>query len=145
MGNLGQLLIKSGAGPKKINLDVLLPETAGTYWERDEKFDTALDITFPRAGLDALCRVMEQWIEHMQGVEVSIQPVQKINDDHWSWHIGLDSEATGLLNDLYEGNSIADGRMSNLLSLFRLDFVNPSLMRASIAGRPVYLLSLIHI
>ena len=75
----------------------------------------------------------------MRGVEVSIQPIKKINDDRWVWHIGLDKDATQLLNDLYQDKAIKEERLSNLLSLFRLEFKNPSLMHSSIAGRPIYL------
>ena len=55
------------------------------------------------------------------------------------WHLGLDAEATRLLNDLYNGADVDDAQSERLLSLFRLEFEDPSLMRADIAGRPVYM------
>ena len=70
---------------------------------------------------------------------MNIQPVQEINDEHWVWHVGLDAESTALLNDLYKGENVEEGRLKNLLSLFRLDFKDPSLMKADIAGSPIYL------
>ena len=139
LGSLGELLLRTGNQPKKIELDVLHPETPEIYWERDDKFDMALDITFGRAGAVALSRVMEGWIKHMLGVDVVIQPVQKISDERWTWHIGLDVESTSLLNDLYEDNSVTDERMEDLLSLFCLEFTNPTLVDPRISGRPVYL------
>ncbi len=139
-GSIGELLEDGGVKTKKVELDVLLQDTAAErYWPQNEKFDTVLDITFARLGLDALCRVLELWVEHLIGPEVSIQPVQEISDDRWVWHVGLDIEATALLNDLYEGREVEQNRLENLLSLFRLEFKNPSLMRGDIAGRPVYL------
>ena len=40
---------------------------------------------------------------------------------------------------VYEAKDIDGARLENLLSLFRLEFKDPSLMKAEIAGRPVYL------
>ena len=57
----------------------------------------------------------------------------------WRWHVGLDTDSSALLNDLYENSAIAPERMQRLISLFRLDFANPAQMRADVAGRPVYL------
>jgi len=139
MGSLGQLVSESGIKPKQVDLDVLQPETADIYWDRNERFDTVLDLTFARPGLDALARVLEAWIAHFIEAKVNIQPVQKIDDERWVWHVGLDSDASSLLNDLYEGNEVADDRMQRVLSLFRLEFEDASLMRSDIAGRPVYL------
>jgi hypothetical protein len=98
-----------------------------------------LDLSFARPGLDALCRVLEAWIAHFFQTTVRIQPVQKITDERWVWHIGLDAEATLLLNDLYNGVEVGEDRLNRLLSLFRLDFEDSRDMRADIAGRPVYL------
>jgi len=139
-GSLGTLLNEAGTQPKQVELDVLLEETAADmYWPRNEKFDTVLDLTFARPGLDALCRVLEGWVAHFLEADVSIQPVQQISDERWVWHVGLDAEATALLNDLYEAREIEDERLERLLSLFRLEFRDPSLMRADVAGRPIYL------
>lgn len=139
MGSLGQLVSESGIKPKQVDLDVLQPETAELYWDRNERFDTVLDLTFQRPGLEALCRVLEAWIAHFIEAKVNIQPVQKIDDERWVWHVGLDSESSSLLNDLYEDNEVAEDRMQRMLSLFRLEFEDASLMRSDIAGRPVYL------
>jgi hypothetical protein len=65
--------------------------------------------------------------------------VQQIADERWVWHVGLDRDSSVLLNDLYEGTDVEPERMERVLSLFRLEFEDPSLMRAEIAGRPVYL------
>ena len=55
------------------------------------------------------------------------------------WHVGLDAEASALLNDLYNRVDVDDARMGRLLCLFELTFANPGDMRPPIAGRPVYL------
>ena len=139
-GTMGKLLVEGGVKPRQVELDVLMEDTAAErYWPENEKFDTVLDLTFGRPGLDALCRVLELWVHHLLQAEVSIQPVEQINDKRWVWHVGLDVEATALLNDLYEAKDIDEARLESLLSLFRLEFRDQSLMKASIAGRPVYL------
>jgi len=139
MGDLGRLIVEGGAPVRQIELDVLQAETAALYWGRNERFDTVLDLTFARPGLDALCRVLEAWIAHFLGARVRIQPVQKIADERWVWHVGLDAESSGILNDLYNGAEVGEERLERLLALFRLEFEDPRQMRAAIAGRPVYL------
>ena len=139
MGSLGKLVVESGVEAKQVNLDVLQPGGADIYWERNERFDTVLDLTFARPGVDALCRVLEAWVQHFLEAKVSIQPVQKITDEHWVWHVGLDKESSVLLNDLYEANDVSDERMERMLSLFRLEFEDARLMRSDVAGRPVYM------
>ena len=138
-GDLGRLLVEGGTAPRGAELDVLNDDNAATYWQRDERHDTVIDLTFARPGLDALCHVLEAWVAHFLEARVRIQPVQRISDEHWAWHLGLDVEATRLLNDLYDDVEVDDARSERLLSLFRLEFDDPSLMRADVAGRPVYM------
>ena len=138
-GDLGRMLVEGNAALKSIELDVLAEENAALYWDRSDRFDTVLDVTFPRPGLDALCRAMERWIAHFLGLETRIHPVQSIRDEKWRWHVGLDSAATGILNDLYNGQDVGEDRLSKLLSLFRLEIKDQSLVLDDVAGKPVYL------
>ena len=138
-GSLGRLLVQAEAKPASIDLDVLDESNAETYWARSDRFDTVLDLGFTRPGLDGFCRVLEAWIRHLRGVDVSIQPVQQISDERWSWHIGLDAESNLFLNDLYGGTEIDEARRARLLSLFRLDFADTADMLERVRGRPVYL------
>ena len=78
-------------------------------------------------------------MQQLLGLEVHIEPVDRIDDAQWRWHIGLDVEASALLNDLYEGRAVDDERRHRLISLFKLTFKNPAEMRRDVAGRPVYL------
>jgi len=137
--SLTRLLSDGEAAATPVELDVLSAENAEAYWSRSDHFDTVLDMRFAGAGLDALCRVMESWVGHMLGVDVAIQPVQQITDERWVWHIGLDTEATAILNELYEGREVAEDRLSRLISLFRMEVKDPSLVNADVAGRPIYL------
>jgi hypothetical protein len=69
-------------------------------------------------------------------VAVTIRPQSEIDDRRWVWHVGLDAEASALLNDLYNRAEVDDDRMRLLLCLFELTFANPGDMRPQIAGRP---------
>jgi hypothetical protein len=133
------LLIESEAMPKSVELDVLEEHTAAIYWARSDRFDTVLEVSFARPGLDALCRVLEAWILHFCGAAVGIQPVPRIDDERWVWHIGLDAEASRFLNDLYQGAVIDEARHARLLALFRLEFRDPADMLERVRDRPVYL------
>jgi Family of unknown function (DUF6352) len=133
--------LRSGPGKasREIELDVLTRDSAPGYWARSDLYDMVLEIGFTRPGLDALCRVMEAWIAHMLGARVAIHPVQSIRDERWSWHVGLDAEASRLLNDLYEGREVEEERIGRLISLFRLEFADASAVLERVRGRPIYL------
>lgn len=139
MGSLGQLLVESNTPARTVELDVLTEANAASYWGRDERHDTVLDLTFGRAGLDALARDLEAWVAHFLGVSVTVHPVARISDDRWVWHVGLDAQASAIMNDLYNGIEVPDDRLAQVLALFRMEFADPQVMRPDIAGRPVYL------
>ena len=139
MGSLGQLLVEVQAPIRAVELDVLSEANAGDYLGRSDRFDTVLDVSFTRPGLDALCRVLEAWVRHFLTIEVGVQPLQSVRDQHWRWHVGLDAEATTLLNALYAGEEIEEERQVRLLSLFRLEIRDSELVRPDVRGRPVYL------
>jgi hypothetical protein len=131
--------LAAAAEPVRIELEVLGEGNAATYWARCDRFDMVIDMSFARPGLDALCRVLEDWVAHFLGVAVTVAPVQSISDQRWAWHVGLDSQASAILNDLYDGREVDESRLRRILSLFRLDFREPSVMLARVAGRPVYM------
>ena len=139
LGTLGALLVESNTPTRMVELDVLSERNAASYWSRDERYDTVLDLTFGRPGLDALARNLEAWVAHFLEVRVSIQPVAQIRDERWVWHVGLDAQANAIMNDLYEGKEVDETRLARILALFRLEFADPQVMRADLAGRPVYL------
>ena len=139
LGDMGRLLVEGGAPVRGVTLDVMTPDNAADYWGRSNAYDMVFDLTFARAGVDALARLLEGWVARLLDAEVRIQPVQKIRDERWVWHVGLDVDSNAILNDLYRGQDVDEDRLARLLSLFRLDFVNPGIMRGDLAGRPVYL------
>lgn len=138
-GSLGRLIVEAKGELATTNLVVLDRQNAATYWERESRHDTVVSFTYGRPALDAFCRVMEAWIAHFAGVEVEIAPIRAIEEPRWAWHIGLDAESSAILNALWKGETVEQGRMRRVLALFRLQFANPAEMRPDIAGRAVYL------
>lgn len=138
-GSLGELLRQQKTQLRSVDLDVIDRENADIYWTRDERFDTAVSLNRGRPGLDALCRILERWVLHFHGAAVTIKPQREIDDKRWVWHVGLDAEASSLLNDLYNEVDVDEMRLGRLLCLFQLDFVDPNDMREQLRGRPVYL------
>jgi hypothetical protein len=138
-GSLGRLIVEARGEMATANLDVLDRSNAALYWERDSRHDTVISLTYGRAALEALCRVMESWIFHFVSIRTRIKPVKKIEETRWAWHIGLDAESTAILNALWKGEQVDAGRMRRILALFSLEFADTAAMRADIAGRPVYL------
>ncbi|WP_372827714.1 DUF6352 family protein [Polaromonas sp.] len=155
LGDFGRFLAEAKAPLRSVDMQVLTDSNAPDYWPTSDRHNFLLDLTHEvsndlshglvltmtraRSGLKALARVLEKWVQHFLGVAVRIRPLQQVDDEAWRWHVGLDVEATTLLNDLYEGREVAPERMQRLVSMFRLDFANPQEMRADVAGKPVYL------
>src|SRR3954468_7911194 len=138
-GSVGRLIVEASGTLGKVDLDVLDRANAALYWERESRHDTVISLTYGRAALDALAQVIAQWIGHFVAVEVRVKPVRRIDEPRWAWHIGLDAEATAILNDLWAGTEVEHGRMQRILALFALEFAEPGSMRQDIAGRTVYL------
>ena len=63
-------MVEALAGGGAAELDVLREEDAAGYFARSDRFDTVLDVSFTRPGLDGLCRALEAWVRHFLGVEV---------------------------------------------------------------------------
>lgn len=154
-GDLGRLMAQSGVQRRSAQLEVLSGDNAAAYFAQAEQHGFLLDLTLEierdlghglgirlsnaRSGVKALARVLERWVAHLLGTPVRIQPLPRIDDEQWRWHVGLDAVATSLLNDLYEGREIASERLEGLAGLFRLDFESAAAVRPEMAGRPVYL------
>jgi hypothetical protein len=138
-GSIGRLIVEAQGSLGKVDLDVLDRANAALYWERDSRHDTVISLTYGRPALDALARVLEAWVFHFLDTKVQVRPLRKIEEAHWAWHVGLDAESTAILNDLWKGGQVEQGRMQRILALFALQFEEPAAMRSDIAGRTVYL------
>jgi hypothetical protein len=122
-----------------VKMDVLNRENAAFYWMRDELYGFALDLTVGREGAAALARVLERWVAHLAGARVAIEPVERIHDERWRWHAGLDVDSSAILNSLYRGEAVAPEELERLVLLFKLTFEDAADALPEMAGRPVYL------
>ena len=158
LGEMGRLLKQAGAALAPVEVKVLHADNAAQYFVQREglgRHAFLLDMTHEiqnrlphglvlsmvnaRSGLKALSVVLARWVQHFLGVAVQIEPVQKVDDPAWRWHVGLDATATALLNDLYQGQALDTRQQQQLISLFTLRFDDPLDMRADVRGKPVYL------
>jgi len=138
-GALGQLLVEAGAPPREVELDVLTEANGTLYHGRSDAHDFALDIAEGRDGARGIARMLERFIRHMLGEEVAIRPVPVIEDANWTWHVGLDAEASAIANDLWHGKKVKQARLARILWLGVLEFRDASRVLPRVAGRPVYL------
>ncbi|MGH6816613.1 MAG: DUF6352 family protein [Hyphomicrobiaceae bacterium] len=136
---LGQLLAETGTPMKSVSLDVLEEDNAGIYWERSDRFDTAIDFRFEQPALDAFARVSEAWLAHLLRIEVRVEPRPGIQDTDWRWHVGLDREATHILNALYEGRALSLDDLGRIVGLFRMRFNDDRTVIERVRGKPIYL------
>lgn len=128
-----------GVGPREAQIDILTTETAAEYWDRSDRFDTAIDFRFTQPASDGLATVMSRWIEHFLRVETRIQSMASIRDQAWSWHVGCDAEATRILNALYAGHDVPEEDLYKIIALYRLEFVDSGDVIDSMGSKPVYL------
>ena len=164
-GDIGRLLAQAQQPLRAAQMQVLQASNASAYWaeatqaprsaaapaqhrflldlthtlQQDLGHQLVFKLTHAHSGLQGLATVLQRWVQHLLGVRVSITPLEKIDDPHWVWHVGLDVDATALLNDLYQSQPVASERLQRLISLFRLDFADARDMAPAVAGKPVYL------
>jgi hypothetical protein len=120
-------------------MDVLTHENAPFYFLRDEMHSFALDLAPRREGAHALAQVLARWVRHLAGADVTIEPAERVEDDAWRWHVGLDVDATRILDALYRGEEVPRDDLERMVLLFRLEFRDAADAAAQMAGKPVYL------
>ena len=126
--------------PPEAEIDIINSGNAGSYWQRSDQFDMALDLTAGREGLDALAQVMQRWIAHLLGIEVTIEALAELRDANLAWYVGLDADATKIGDMLWRGEDIDETIMNRVVGLFRLNFRDPAIMLDKVRGEPVYLI-----
>jgi hypothetical protein len=126
--------------PATTEVDLLNDATAGSYWERSDRFDMALDLTAGRRGLVALGDVVTRWLAHLLAIDVAVETLTELRDASLSWYVGLDSDATRIGDTIWNGNELDDAMRARLIGICRLTFRNPLDMMEKVRGEPVYLL-----
>jgi hypothetical protein len=139
LGGLGALLAEAGTPMREVSLDVMTEENAAGYPARADQFNYAADFRFTERSPDALAHVIGRWIGHFHATPVRVQAMQSVRDERWSWHVGLDAQATAILNALYEGKTVPDDQMNRMIALFRVEFLDPAVLRKTMRHKPVYL------
>lgn len=139
LGPLGRLLTEAGAAPREVELDVISEHNAHAYFTRSDAHDMALDIAEGRDGQAALARALERFIAHVMGEGVRIRATPVIEDRNWTWHVGLDAEATRVANALWHGKKVPQAELARILWLGVLEFEDSSRVQARAKGKPVYL------
>ena len=119
LGDIGRFLVEAKAPMLDVNMQVLTDDNATAIFQQaagrhaflldlthevtnDLSHGLVFTMTRARSGLKALASVLQKWVQHFLGVAVNIRPLQKIDDESWRWHVGLDVASSALLNDLYE-------------------------------------------
>ena len=137
MGRASSCLQSLSRGP--VEMDVLSDQNKDQYWDRSEQFDFVVDFRFGQPAIDAFARVIEAWMRHFLKVEVRVQPRTAIQNEDWRWHIGLDTQATGLLNALYRGEIAGAGRARADHRAIRHDDSRQALVLGAARGQPIHL------
>jgi hypothetical protein len=136
---LGRLLAETGTQIKSVALDVLDEDNKSIYWARSDRFDTVIDFRFEQPAPDAFAREIESWLEHLLKLEVRVEPRPRIDDPDWRWHVGLDREATHILNALFEGKTPPLEDMASIVGLFRMRMRDDRMVLDRVKGKPIYL------
>lgn len=122
------------------HIDVLGDHNAAQYWERNDRFDMAIDLTGGRRGLDALAQVISRWLGHLHGVSVEVSAISALTDARLTWYVGLDAEATRIGDRLWHGEGLDEATRARVISLFMLRFLDPDVVDARVENEPVYLI-----
>jgi hypothetical protein len=119
-------------------LDVLDDGTAWTYWSRSDAFTMALSFGSNPRSREGLAKAIEVWVRHLLGIDVTVEPISRIEDKDWRWFVGLDAEATWIGNALWAGEEVDAEAAARVIALFRLTFANGTPVEPHVAGFPVY-------
>lgn len=128
------------SGPAAGDLDVMDDASAWTYWSRSDAFTMALNIGGNARSRDGLARAIEAWVRHLLGTAVLVTPASAMQDEDWRWFVGLDAEASGIGNALWNGKPVSEAERARIIAVFRLEFVDPAQALPAVRGRPVWLL-----
>lgn len=124
---------------REVELETLTPESADRYRAHADHFDFGLDFRFGHLGQSGFARVIERWLARFLDLRTQVLPLQSVRDQPWVWHIGLDAEATRILNALYRGETLPVAGQGKIAALFRMEILEPARVIERVRGRPVFL------
>lgn len=122
-----------------VDLEVLDESNAPVYFDRDEAHGFTIDIAPGSGAARVFADLVARWVHRMIGVGVAVQPESAVEAGEWRWHVGLDAQASLLLDRIFRGEALAAGDSARLLLPLRLQFAQAADMLEEIAGTPVWL------
>jgi hypothetical protein len=123
--------------PAAAEIAVLSDTNAGSYWDRSDLFDMALDLTAGRPGLAALGDVITRWVSHLLAVDVDIEPLIAMQDVY----VGLNADATRIGDALWNGDELDEATRARVVGLYRPNFADPGDVVEKVRAEPVYLMT----
>jgi hypothetical protein len=126
--------------PPPGEIEVLNEENAGSYFERSDRFDLALDLTAGRRGLAALAQAMERWLAHLLALRAGVEPLIEAIDVDLTWYIGLDAQATAIGDALWQGQELTQSARERIVGLYRLTLPDEPRIMEKAAGNAIYLI-----
>ncbi len=118
------------------SLDVLGGGNEWTYWSRSDAHTMIYNFGGDPEARRGMATALAAFIGHMTGIAVSVTPHTLVEDVDLRWYVGLDPHGTAIGDALWRGRPLP----ASLIGVFRLDFADPSAVRADLAGQPVWLL-----
>lgn len=134
-------LLNMLGGPAVTELDIIDDQNADGYFDRSDAFDMVLRLgSADSAARRGIATAMQVWIKHLLAVDVIIEPVERIEDDSWTWFVGLDVEATRIGNALWRGEDLEPDASERVIALFRLTFVDGGEAVPEVGTQPIWLI-----
>jgi hypothetical protein len=118
------------------SLDVLGDGNEWTYWSRSDAHTMVLNFGGSAQARQGMARAIAAFIEHMLNVKVTVTPQTRADDVEFRWYVGLDPQGTAIGDALWHGKPLP----ATLVGLFRLEFADPSRVRADVRGQAVWLI-----
>ena len=117
-------------------LDVLGGGNEWTYWSRSDAHTTVLNFGGDPEARRGMAEALQAFVRHMLGLEVTVTATTKAEDIDLRWYVGLDPQGTAIGDALWHGRALP----ATLIGLFRMEFADPSVLRADMQGHPVWLI-----
>jgi hypothetical protein len=134
-------LLSMLGGPAVTELEILEETNASSYFDRSDAFDLVLNLGGAASpARRGLATVMAIWIRHLMSLDVEIEPVERIEDQEWTWFVGLDAEATRIGNALWRDGELDPDAADRVVGLFRLSFTDISQVQPDVGTKPVWLI-----
>jgi hypothetical protein len=126
--------------PAQAEIDVMNDDNAEHYFEHSDRFHSAIDLSGGRRGLQALAQAIERWVGHLLAIDVRVEPFTEVRDASLAWYVGLDADGTRIGDALWNGGELDEAQRQRVVGLFRLSFLDPTVVVDKVRGEPVYLI-----